>query len=360
MKRKLLIGLLCLFSTLSLFAETNNLNIPVPDSEYQALVDFYKATGESNWSNKWNTRENNLHEVAWYGITLENGHIIGINLNNTSGISGTIPASFGNLKYLKTLSLYGGSYGKDLNTTDLSVFSGLEELETLDLRYCKLKGNIPASWNKLKKLKTLYLSENAITGFSPEFGELTSLVTVDLSGNQIQVLIKEVENLAALTSLNLANNKLTTIVGLLKNQVSLELNSQRVNIENLIYKGVDLKIDNLPNVMLYNKTKSDFSARRQYIVYVRGSQIGTAITVAEDGSLTIPSSYLASIKSGDEVYLYQQYDGTGAAYYSRFYLSNIKVSQPGVSTVEYQALVDFYNAMNGNLASPQIQIKSSS
>ncbi|WP_278010779.1 leucine-rich repeat domain-containing protein [Flavobacterium gyeonganense] len=349
MKRKLLIGLLCLFSTLSLFAETNNLNIPVPDSEYQALVDFYKATGESNWSNKWNTRENNLHEVAWYGITLENGHITGINLNNTSGISGTIPASFGNLKYLKTLSLYGGSYGKDLNTTDLSVFSGLEELETLDLRYCKLKGNIPASWNKLKKLKTLYLSENAITGFSPEFGELTSLVTVDLSGNQIQILIKEVENLAALTSLNLANNKLTTIVGLLKNQVSLELNSQQVNIENLIYKGVDLKIDNLPNVMLYNKTKSDFSARRQYVVYVRGSQIGTVITVAEDGSLTIPSSYLASIKSGDEVYLYQQYDGIdGGAYYSRFYLSNIKVSQPAVSAIEYQVLVDFYNAMNGN------------
>lgn len=349
MKRKILIGLLCAFSSLTLFANTNNSNIPVPDSEYQALVDFYKATGESNWSNKWNTKENNLHEVAWYGITLENGHITGINLNNTSGISGTIPASFGNLKYLKTLSLYGGSYGKDLNTTDLSVFSGLEELEFLDLRYCQLKGNIPSSWNKLKKLKTLYLSGNSITGFTPEFGELTSLVTVDLSENQIQVLIKEVENLTALTSLNLANNKLSTIVGLLKNQVSLELNSQRINIDNLTYKGVDLKIDNLPNVMLYNKIKSDFSARRQYTVYVRGNQIGTAITVAEDGSLTVPSSYLASIKSGDEVYLYQQYDGiAGAGYYSRFYFSNIKVSQPAVSTIEYQALVDFYNAMNGN------------
>ena len=349
MNRKLLMGLLCVFSSFSLFAKKNNLNIPVPDSEYQALVDFYRSTGESSWSNKWNTKENNLHEVPWYGITLENGHITGINLNNTSGISGTIPASFGNLKYLKTLSLYGASYSKDLNTTDLSVFSGLEELEFLDLRYCKLKGSIPASWNKLKKLKTLYLSGNSITGLPPEFGELTSLVTADLSENQIQVLIKEVENLTALTSLNLTNNKLSTIVGLLKNEVSLELNSQIINIENLTYKGVDLKIDNLPNVMLYNRSKSDFSARRQYTVYVRGSQIGTAITTAEDGSLTVPSSYLASIKNGDEVYLYQQYDGSaGAAYYSRFYFSNIKVSQPAVSTIEYQALVDFYNAMNGN------------
>jgi len=349
MNRKLLIGLLCVFSSLTLLAKANNLNIPIPDSEYQALVDLYKATGESNWSNKWNTKENNLHEVAWYGITLENGHITGINLNNTSGISGTIPASFGNLKYLKTLSLYGGSYAKDLNTTDLSVFSGLEELESLDLRYCKLKGSVPASWNKLKKLKTLYLSGNAITALPPEFGELTSLVTVDLSENQIQVLIKELENLTALTSLNLANNKLSTIVGLLKNQVSLELNSQIIDIENLVYKGIDLKIDNLPNIVSYNKSKNDFSARRQFGVYVRGSQVGSNVSAAEDGSLTIPSSYLATLKNGDEFYLRLQYDGTsGSAYYSTINFTNVKVSQASVPNVEYQALVDFYNAMNGN------------
>nr|WP_294929053.1 leucine-rich repeat domain-containing protein [uncultured Flavobacterium sp.] len=350
MNRKLLMGLLWLFSSLALFAKTNNFNIPVPDSEYQALVDLYKATGESNWNNKWNTKENNLHEVAWYGVTVENGHVTGINLNNTTGISGSVPASFGNLKYLKTLSIYGGSYAKDLSTTDLSVFSGLEELESLDLRYCKLKGNIPASWNKLKKLKTLYLANNSITGLPAEFGELESLVTVDLSENQIAVLIKELENLKSLTTLNLTNNKISNIVGLLPASVSLSLHYQSASIENLTYKGTDLKIENLPNIVSYNRTKNDFSAKRQFAVYVRGSEVGVNVTMAADGSLTIPAAYLATLKNGDEVYLYQQYDsGTGSvSYYSRVYFTNVKVSQPAVSNIEYQALVDFYNAMGGS------------
>ncbi|OIV41161.1 leucine-rich repeat domain-containing protein [Flavobacterium johnsoniae] len=349
MKRKLLIGLLFLFSSLSLFAAKNNFNIPVPDSEYQALVDFYKAAGESNWTNKWNTKENNLHEVAWYGVTVENGHVTGINLNNTSNIIGAIPASFGNLKFLKTLSMYGGSYTKDLSTTDLSVFSELESLESLDLRYCKLKGIIPASWSKLKKLKTLNLSNNAITGLVPEFGQLESLVTVDLSENQIPVLIKELENLTALRTLNLNSNKISTIAALLPSSVSLSLNYQSPSIESLLYKGTDFKIDVLPNVVTYNRIKNDFSARRQFVVYVRGSEIGST-TMAADGSLTIPAAYLSSLKNGDEVNLYQEYDsGTGnVSYYSRIYFTNVKVSQPAVSTIEYQALVDFYNAMGGS------------
>jgi Leucine-rich repeat (LRR) protein len=349
MKKNLLIGLLLLIFSPTLFAKKNIVNIPIPDSEFQALVDFYKATGESNWSNKWNTKENNLHEVAWYGVTLENGHVTGINLNNTSGISGAIPASFGDLKYLKTLSLYGGSYSKDLSTTNLAVFSELEALESLDLRSCKLRGDIPATWSKLKKLKTLNLNNNSITGLPPEFGQLESLVTIDLSVNQITVLIKELENLTALRTLNLTNNKLSTIVALLPAVVNFSFNSQNINIENVIYKGVDLKIEHLPNIVSYNRTKNDFSSKRQFMVYLRGTQIGSNITVAEDGSLTIPSSSLASVKNGDEVYLYQQYDSSGnASYYSRLYLTNIQVSQPNVPNIEYQALVDFYNTMGGN------------
>ncbi|KIC01528.1 hypothetical protein OA88_13555 [Flavobacterium sp. JRM] len=349
MEKKLLIRLIFLLISSQIFAFQTPTNIPIPDTEYQALVDFYKATGESNWNNKWNTKENNLHEVAWYGVTVENGHVTAINLNNTSNIVGKIPVSFGNLKFLKSLSLYGASYSKDLSTTDLGVLSELEALETLDLRNCNIKGSIPASWNKLKKLKTLYLSNNAITSLPKEIGEMESLITLELSTNQITVLTKELENLTALKTVNLASNKVSTIDALLKSTVSLELNSQTLSIDKLQYEGVDLKISNLPNVVLYNRTKNDFSARRPIGIYVRGSQVGTNITVAEDGSLTIPSAYLATLKNGDEVYLRQQYDGTsGAAYYSNIYFTTVKVNQPGIPNIEYQALVDFYNAMNGS------------
>jgi Leucine-rich repeat (LRR) protein len=350
MKRKLLIGLLFLFSSLSLLSAKNNLNIPIPDSEYQALVDFYKATGEASWTNKWNTRENNLHEVAWYGVTVENGHVTAIDLNNTSNISGSIPASFGNLKYLKSLSLYGGGYAKDFSTTDLNVFSELEALETLDLRYTKLKGVIPTSWSKLKKLQTLYLSNNNITGLSAGFGQMESLVTVDLSQNQITTLIKELENLKALRNLNVTYNKIATVTALLPNTVNLSIQYQTLGLENITYRGTDLKIDNLPGVVSYSRTKNDFTARPKFALYVRGYEIANNIVMSADGSITISASYLSSLKNGDEVYLYQQYDyDTGAvSNYSRIYFTNVQVNQPAVSSIEYQALVDFYNAMGGS------------
>ncbi|MBF7091988.1 hypothetical protein IUY40_10595, partial [Flavobacterium sp. ALJ2] len=254
MEKNTFIRLLILFISFPLFAQQINTNIPVSDTEYQALVDFYKAMGESNWSNKWNTKENNLHEVTWYGVTVENGHVTAINLNNTSNIAGAIPASFGNLKYLRSLALYGGSYSKDLSYSDLSTLSELENLEYLDLRSCKIKGSLPASWSKLKKLNALHLNSNSISSLPEEFGEIENLVTLDLSYNelktlpasmgnlsylatlnlsynQLEVLPKEFENLNALKTLQLNNNKISDIKGLLKSQVYINLNTQTLNME---------------------------------------------------------------------------------------------------------------------------------
>ena len=211
----------------------------------------------NNWSTKWDTNENNLHEGPWNGVGIENGHITAINLNNTSNVKGAIPASFGNLKHLKSLSLYGGGYAKDLSTTDLGVLSELENLEFLDLRYCKLKGSLPASWNKLKKLKTIHINSNAITALPEDFGETENLVTLDLSynqlktlpasmgnlsylvtlylgNNQLEVLPKEFENLDALKTLDLAENKISDIKGLLKSQVNIDISSQNLSIEKFL------------------------------------------------------------------------------------------------------------------------------
>jgi len=344
----------------------------VPDAEYQALVDFNTAMNGSNWSAKWNTAENNLHEGAWNGVSIENGHITGINLNNTNYITGAIPASFGNLKYLKNLSLYGGGYSKDLSSTDLGVLSQLENLESLDLRYCKIKGALPTSWKKLKKLKTLYINNNTINSLPEDFGEIENLVTLDLSynqiktvpasigslsnletlylgNNQIESLLKEFENLGNLKTLGLSYNKVSDIKGLLKSQVSIELNTQTLTLENFLYEGADVKITNLPNSVIYNRTKNDFSGKPQFIVYIRSSAVGSTLTADEDGNLTIPASYLTTLKTGDQIYLYQQYQSTSqSTYYSKIYFTTVKVDQPKVPDAEYQALVDFNTVMNGN------------
>ncbi|MEP5338757.1 MAG: hypothetical protein ABJQ50_03485, partial [Algibacter sp.] len=112
---------------------------PVPTIEYQALVDFYNATGGDSWRNKWDISSNNLHTTTWYGVILEDEHIVEIDLGNGNRLNGAIPASFSNLKFLRKLHLDSN----DLSTTDLNNLSGLESMEDLDLSYCQLTGSIP-------------------------------------------------------------------------------------------------------------------------------------------------------------------------------------------------------------------------
>ncbi|MBF7093652.1 hypothetical protein IUY40_19195, partial [Flavobacterium sp. ALJ2] len=179
-------------------------------------------------------------------------------------------------------------------------------------------------------------------------GNLSALVTLNSRYNLLEVLPKEFEKLNALKTLNLEYNKIADIKGLLKSQVNIDLNYQTLNLENFLYEGTDVKITNLPNSVLYNRAQNDFSANSQFIVYIRGSQVSSTLVVAKDRTLTIPASYLATLKTGDPVYLKQQYDGTAISYYTNIYFTTVKVDQPKIPDAEYQALVDFYTVMGGN------------
>ncbi|MGJ5641378.1 leucine-rich repeat domain-containing protein, partial [Formosa sp. S-31] len=170
---------------------------PVPSIEYQTLVDFYNATEGDNWTNKWNISSNNLHSSDWYGIVIENGHIVEIALRSNR-IAGPIPASFSNLKQLRKLDLYGN----DLITTDLENISGLESLEELDLGNCKLAGTIPNSWGQLTKLKSLVLYYNTFEGaIFNEIGNLTALETINLSYNSFTSIPSAIGKLSSLKTL---------------------------------------------------------------------------------------------------------------------------------------------------------------
>jgi hypothetical protein len=158
----------------------------VPEIEYLALRDFFDAMNGPGWSAtyRWNTTQNNVHEGGWHGVTVADGHVTAITLN-FGAINGAVPASFGNLKYLKTLSINTSGNSCNWSTTDLNVFSGLDSLTSLTIRYSQLRGAIPASWSRLVKLQTLDLRNNSITGMAPEFGNLSNLATLTLNNNQI-------------------------------------------------------------------------------------------------------------------------------------------------------------------------------
>ncbi|QGY46221.1 T9SS type A sorting domain-containing protein [Maribellus comscasis] len=57
----------------------------IPLSEYFSLADLYNSTNGNNWTNNTNWLDTTNHSVAdWYGITIENGHVTRITLNENN------------------------------------------------------------------------------------------------------------------------------------------------------------------------------------------------------------------------------------------------------------------------------------
>ncbi len=372
--------------------DTFSVQLPiVPDEEFTALVDFFMAAGGPNWVQKWPIETNDLDQGAWHGITLDNGHVTGIELDRNT-LRGSIPASFSNLKFLKRLSLYGFR-SHDLRFTNLNNLSGLESLEYLDLRYCQLTGEIPASWSNLKNLKELNVSSNNLEGAVPdELGTLVALETMNMFSNQLTripttidsltnlktlivsinqltslpttlgnlpnletlevannsingSLIASLENIETLQRLLLNGNELTDIDAFLAPSVSLNVQSQRIQLDSLTYRGTDVVLDSLPRILRYNRSANDFSHLPTFRVFLRNRGVGD-VTMDETGKLTIPDSYLASMRPGDDVFLEQVSNSATRA--SRIRFTTVLIALPMIPDEEYQALVDFYNATNGD------------
>lgn len=118
---------------------------------------------------------------------------------------GQIPPSFGVLKKLKSLVLVENGLSGELQR----CLGDLIALERLNLAGNSFTGRIPDSFGGLKHLLILDLSRNSLSGALPSsFGALASLLKLDLSFNKLQGQIPENlgQNLKNLTLLDLSNN----------------------------------------------------------------------------------------------------------------------------------------------------------
>ena len=150
-------------------------------------------------------------------------------------LSAPLPASLWSLTGLKVMSFvrlagsyqnFGGAHPADL--------SKLKNLRTLRLSGNAMTGAIPASWASLTQLKTLVLTGNGTSGpippwinklsllqnlsldsnqlqgaIPPAMGSLTKLDILDLSFNQLSGPIPPIGNLTSLRFLSLQGNRLT-------------------------------------------------------------------------------------------------------------------------------------------------------
>lgn len=130
----------------------------VPQNERDALIAIYNATNGNNWLNNtnWNTAE---PESSWYGITVENNRVEGIDLTGNN-LTGIIPPEIGDLTELVRLSFF---------VNDIT-------------------GEVPTEIWSLSKLKTLWIGLQAskqftlTNGIPPEISNLQQLEWLNVAG----------------------------------------------------------------------------------------------------------------------------------------------------------------------------------
>ena len=208
----------------------------VPDSERAALIALYQSTAGDNWY----FRDNWLGPVGtesdWYGVTVENGHVVSISMIN-GGMVGEIPSQLADLPYLSVLELrYAppppiGLPGMPLNHLTLSPDIGsLVSLQVLSIPYGDLS-SLPASLGELSNLLSLDVHHNHLSELPDMLGGLSSLEALDLESNDFESLGESIGQLPALRTLNLSHNPLPTLppeIGRLETLEVLDLQSCRL------------------------------------------------------------------------------------------------------------------------------------
>ncbi|MDE2869673.1 MAG: hypothetical protein OXR64_05290 [Chloroflexota bacterium] len=182
---------------------------PAPDAasaetDRQALVALYNATGGPSWTNNGNwLSDRPLDE--WYGVETDDGRVIGLMLS-ANGLNGSIPAELGQLSYLDWLDLYTNQLSGNIPPE----LGRLSYLVGLVLNDNQLTGAIPAELGQLSYLEHLRLDSNNLTGAIPaELGRLSNLDYLDLADNDLSGAIPtELGQLSLLTGLYLAGNDL--------------------------------------------------------------------------------------------------------------------------------------------------------
>jgi len=191
-----------LATQLTLYSETLTLyqnELPI----YKALEAFYNSTGGENWTNKTNWLSNEPltawqgiyeNEYGQYRLSFDSNNLIGqlpanmgdltiftsISIYLNPLLTGSIPASIGNLDRLQELSLTGS-----LNGEIPSSIGNLKNLETLFLNGNQLIGSVPATLVNCSNLTIVALNDNNLENL-PNLSAMSKLVVMYLYNNKFE------------------------------------------------------------------------------------------------------------------------------------------------------------------------------
>ena len=203
-----------------------------PETDREALVALYNATGGPNWrrNNNW------LSDVPiseWEDVATDGNGRVTVLFLYRNQLSGEIPPELGNLANLTTLRFDENQLSGEIPPE----LGNLANLRVLFLDENQLSGEIPPELGNLASLERLILSDNQLSGeIPPELGNLSNLTGLDLSENQLSGEIPPwLGNLANLTQLGLSGNQLSGEIppelGNLSNLTGLDLSENQLSGE---------------------------------------------------------------------------------------------------------------------------------
>ena len=142
----------------------------IVDTDSLALVALYNSAGGLNWTNNNNWLVGPID--TWYGVTIENGRVISIELR-WNNLVGYLPDEIGELSALISLYLNGN---RNMSQSIPSSIGNLRNLKELDLYYGLYSGTIPESLWSLSNLEYIDLGNNQLSGIIPStIGQFTKL-----------------------------------------------------------------------------------------------------------------------------------------------------------------------------------------
>jgi Leucine-rich repeat (LRR) protein len=190
--------------------------IPVSPADSSALIALKAAMNPESWGeNNWAA---GIAIANWDGVTIRDGRVVGLDLNNAGISNDSLAAVIGDLTALEVLVLAGNDIGGELpeslgalkNLQDLNLatnrfsgvipdtLGGLTELRSLHLKENSFSGALPASFARLVNLQELFLNDNLLTSLAIDWSGMSQLQSLTLGANQLQFDDLQAINLPAI------------------------------------------------------------------------------------------------------------------------------------------------------------------
>lgn len=246
------------------------------EEEWTSLKALYGKIAPNNteWAQKW---QNVITTVGIEGVglldglTIEDGHVIGIDLANQK-LAGQFPSILLTFPKVKEISLNGNHFDGDIQTIieELSLYvtnndpSFVSELQSLDLSGNNLTGNIGALAYSMETTPSI-------------LSRFPSLKTLKASNNKFEDIYPALP--ASITNLDISNQKMDRVVELNMSDLSLEDFSSKVPTI-LLYDKVNRTYKNSINLLC---TKADLATFNKYNTKEWAMQLQI-----DDNQLSIP------------------------------------------------------------------------